>query len=86
MGLGSGIPGKNSSRIPVSKKHRIQESKKQCCGSGSECRSVCFWASWNRIRIHLSEVWIRILISSRKNSKNNLDSYGLVTSFLLFIF
>ncbi len=30
----------------------------QCCGSGSG--STCFWAS--RIRIHYSEVWIRIPI------------------------
>jgi hypothetical protein len=50
----------------------------QCSGSGSESgsgstRSTCFWASWIRIRIHLSEVWIqirlRILLSSCKNSK-----------------
>jgi hypothetical protein len=42
----------------------------QCCGSGS----TCFWASW--IRIHESEVWIRIriLLSSCKNSKTNFDS------------
>jgi hypothetical protein len=46
---------------------------------------VCsnFWASW--IRIRESEVQIRIgirlliLLSSSKNSKNNLDSYCLVT-------
>jgi hypothetical protein len=50
---------------------------KQCCGSGS----TCFWAS--RIRIHLSEVWIRIriLLSTCKNSKKNLDSYYFVTLF-----
>jgi hypothetical protein len=29
--------------------------------------STCFWAS--RIRIHQSEVWIRILLSASKNSK-----------------
>ncbi len=48
--------------------------------------STCFWAS--RIRIHLSEVWIwiRILLSSRKISKKNLDSYCFVTSFGLFVF
>jgi hypothetical protein len=44
----------------------------------------------SRIRIHYSEVWIRIriqiLLSSSKNSKKNLDSYYLVTSFGLFIF
>jgi hypothetical protein len=35
----------------------------------------CFWASR-----------IRILLSSSKNSKKNLDSYCFVTSFGLFIF
>ncbi len=40
-----------------------------------------------RIRIHYSEVWIRILlVSSTNNSKKNLDSYCFVTSFWLFIF
>ncbi len=43
----------------------------QCCGSGS----VCFWASR-----------IRILLSSIKNCKKNLDFYCFVTSFGLFIF
>ncbi len=47
----------------------------QCCGSGS----TCFWTS--RIRIHLSEVWIRILLSLCKNSKKNLDSYYFLTLF-----
>jgi hypothetical protein len=47
----------------------------QCCGSGS----TCFWTS--RIRIHWSEVWIRILLSSCKNSKKKLDSYYFVTLF-----
>ncbi len=53
----------------------------QC--SGSESGSTCFWASWFRIRIHQSEVWIRIriLLSSCKNSKKNLDSYYFVTLF-----
>ncbi len=51
----------------------------QCCGSGSESGSICFWTSWIRI-------WIRILLSSSKNSKKNLDSYCFVTSFRLFIF
>ncbi len=43
------------------------------------------WAS--RIRIHQSEVWIRIrlririLLSTCKNSKKNLDSYYFVTLF-----
>jgi hypothetical protein len=60
-------------------------SHQQCSGSGSESGSgsTCFWAS--RIRIHLSEVWIRnrlrILLSSCKNSKKNLDSYYFVTLF-----
>ncbi len=40
-----------------------------------------FGASWIRIRIHQSEVWIRILLSSFKNSKQNLDSYCFVTLF-----
>jgi hypothetical protein len=52
---------------------------RQCCG----CGSTCFWASW--IRIHQSEVWIRIriwiLLSQSINSKKNLDSYCFVTSF-----
>jgi hypothetical protein len=62
----------------------------QCCGSESgSTGSTCFWAFW--IRIHLSEVWIRIririllwiriLLSSCKNSKKNLDSYLFVTLF-----
>ncbi len=45
----------------------------QCCGSESESRSTgstCFWASRSRIRI---------LLSSCKNSKKNLDSYYFVT-------
>jgi hypothetical protein len=50
--------------------------------------STCFWAS--RIRIHKSELWIRIrlriLLSSSKNSKKNLSSYCFVTFFGLFIF
>jgi hypothetical protein len=42
----------------------------QWCGSGSESESgsTCFWAS-------------RILLSSCKNSKNNLDSYYFGTLF-----
>ncbi len=63
----------------------IEKSFNQCCGSGS----TCFWAS--RIRIHQSELWIRIRFrifhSSCKNCKKNLDSYYFVTdSFWLFIF
>jgi hypothetical protein len=42
----------------------------QCCGSESESGSTCFWASR-----------IRTLLSSRKNSKKNLDSYYFVTLF-----
>ncbi len=38
---------------------------------------------WIRKRIRLQ---IRILLSSNKNSKKNLDSYCFVTSFRLFIF
>ena len=33
------------------------------------------------IRIHLSELWIRIILSFNKNSKKNLDFYCFVTSF-----
>jgi hypothetical protein len=55
---------------------------KQCCGSESgSTGSTCFWASRIRIRIHLSEVWIRILQSSCKNSKKNFDSSYFVTLF-----
>ncbi len=48
-------------------------SQNQCCGSGSGSNgSTCFWAS--RIRIHQSELWIRIriLLSSSKISKKTL--------------
>ncbi len=53
-------------------------------GSGS-VGSICFWTS--RIWIHLSEIWIRIriLLSSSKNSKKNIDCYCFVTCFWLFI-
>jgi hypothetical protein len=34
-----------------------------------------------RIRIHWSEVWIRILLTSCKNSKKNRDSFYFVTLF-----
>jgi hypothetical protein len=61
--------------------------RNHCCGSESGSVSTCFWASW--VRIHYSEVWIRIriwlririLLSLSKNSKKNLDSYCFVTSF-----
>ncbi len=53
----------------------------QCGRSGSESvESVCFWASRIGIRIYTSEVWIRIriqiriLLSSNKYRKKNLDS------------
>jgi hypothetical protein len=54
-------------------------------------RKHMFLASRIRIRIHLSEIWIRILLwiririllSSCKNSKKNLDSYYFVL-FLTF--
>jgi hypothetical protein len=62
-------------------------SSDQCCGSGSESGSTgstCFWASWIRIRIHSSEVWIRILLSLCKNSKKTIDFYCFVTSFDFF--
>ncbi len=73
------------------------ECEKQCCGSVSESGSVstgstCFWASWIRIRIHQSEVWIRlwvriwILQSPSKKNKKNLDSYCFATSFWIYIF
>ncbi len=42
---------------------------------------VCFWPSWIRIWIHLSEVRIRILQSSSKDIKKTLDSYWFVTLF-----
>ena len=42
--------------------------KKQCCGFGfGSVGSICFWASW--------------ILSSIKNSKENLDSYFFVTPF-----
>jgi hypothetical protein len=34
----------------------------------------------------MDRIWIRILLSTIKNSKRNLDSYCFVTSFGLFIF
>ncbi len=65
----------------------------QCCGSGSKSvGSICFWASRVRIRICWSVVRIRvrirlrILLSSSKHSKQNLDSYCFVTSFWLLTF
>ncbi len=52
---------------------KIRYRNVQCCRSGSESGSVgsvCFRASW-----------IRILLSSCKNNKKNLDSYCFVTLF-----
>ncbi len=54
-------------------------SLKQCCGSGT----VCFWTTWIRIRHYF--VRIRILPSTSKKSKKNLDFYYFVTAFWLFI-
>jgi hypothetical protein len=49
----------------------IRIGGKQCCGSESgSTGSTCFWDSR-----------IRILLSSCKNSKKNLDSYYFVTLF-----
>jgi hypothetical protein len=47
----------------------------QCCGSGSG--SICLWASQIWIHYGSQEIRIRILLSSSKNSKKNID-------FLLF--
>ncbi len=62
-----------------------ENAHRQCCGSGSgSTGSTCFWASRIRIRIHSSELWIRILRSSCKNSKKNLDSCTILWLFLTF--
>ncbi len=53
---------------------------RQCSGP----ESVSFWSS--RIRIRYSEVQIRILPSSSKNSSKNLYFYCFVSSFWLFIY
>ncbi len=57
-------------------------------GWGSWTWSVCFWAFRIRFRIRWSQVRLRlrILPSSSKNSKKNLDFYCFVTSLWLFIF
>jgi hypothetical protein len=66
------------------------DSHRQCCGSESGSGSTCFWASWIRIRIHQSEVWIRIriwiLLSPSKKSKKNLFSFCFVTSFCTYMY
>jgi hypothetical protein len=46
--------------------------------------TLCFWASWIWIRKPEVRIWIRILLSSSKNSKKNIDSYCYVTSLWLF--
>ncbi len=60
----------------ISREQRNVPYCTQCCGSGSgSVGSICFWASW-----------IRILLSSSKNSKKNIDSFCSATSLRLFIF
>jgi hypothetical protein len=53
-----------------SEEEEEDDISRQCCGSESGSGSTCFWASR-----------IRILLSSCKNSKKNLDSYYFVTLF-----
>ncbi len=50
------------------------------------CRIRMFWVSWIRIRILNLFVPIRILPSTSKKRKKNLDFYCFVTSLWLFIF
>jgi hypothetical protein len=67
-------------------KHLVKENWRQatwnqCCGSGS-IGYVCFWAfriRWSQVRIRL-----RILPSSSKNNKKNLDFSCFLTSLWLF--
>jgi hypothetical protein len=40
------------SRLCLKSARRLLLYFKQCCGSGSESGSTCFWPSWIRIRIH----------------------------------
>jgi hypothetical protein len=68
---------------------RLDMSRRmQCCGSESgsgSIGSVCFWASYIRIRIHQLvvlikirnriNIGIRILITSSKNKKKTINSY-----------
>ncbi len=56
------------------------------CGSGSTSQKVTVPTVPVPVPQHWSEAWIRIHLSSSKNSKKNLDFYCLVTSFWLFIF
>ncbi len=74
----------NISRLP-GERGRLIDGSRQCCKSGS-VGSICFWASRIRIQIHLSEIQVRILLSSSRNSKKNIDSYYFVTSLWLVIF
>ncbi len=63
------------------------DSKNQCCGSGSGSTGSTFFGppGGDPDPDPLSEIWIRIrlriLLSSCKNSKKNLDSYYFVTLF-----
>ncbi len=57
----------------------------QCCGSGS-VGSVCFWASWIRIRIHYQKHRSRSFYHLDHHCKKNLDTYCFVTSLDLLIF
>jgi hypothetical protein len=58
------------------------KSTKKAPDPGSGTKKPVLWI-WLRIRIHKSEVWIRIriLLSTCKNSKKNLDSYYFVIFF-----
>jgi hypothetical protein len=57
------------------------------CAVGSESiGSICFWASRIRIRIHLSQVWIRILRIFPSSSKNNKKSFIYTVLWLLYDF
>jgi hypothetical protein len=57
----------------VLRTNMLTQPARQCSRSESgygSVGSVCFWASW-----------IRIILSSSKNSKKNLDSYCFLTFF-----
>ncbi len=74
---------RDSERIFCSSNH---ESLMLFCSWTQGCGFVSFWASQIRIRIHYSQLRIRILPSSSKNRKKNLDFYCFVTSLWLLIF
>jgi hypothetical protein len=64
----------------------------QCCGSESgSTGSTCFRASWIRIRIHQSEVWIRIrlriwiLLSPSKKVRKTLIPTALRLLFTFYL-